>query len=207
FFQHMRHGATAARVGGRQFHAVIQAMDWGVYHEVFPFPPPFDPRPPTEDELRSMTWGARLLGADAVFFYPYRDGHWEMPRHPETWAALTRVVQEVRRWEPIFAAPAVDRPIPRLEPLGDRRNEALEAAVFGSVHRVAQGNGFVTPGDYWILVNTTGRTQPLALPETRWWGLRLGDVRAGREVDLEVDGWMSPMSPFEVRILGPLPPP
>lgn len=207
FFQHMRHGTTAARVGGRKFHAVIQAMDWGAYREVFPFPPPFHPRPPTEDELRSMTWGARLLGADAVLYYPYRDGHWEMPRHPETWASLTRVVQEVRQWEPIFAAPAADRPIPRFEPLNDRRNEALEPAVLWSVHRVAQGNGFVAPGDYWILVNTTERTQQLALPETRWWGLRLGDVRAGREVEVEADGWMTPLPPFEVRILGPLPPP
>ena len=72
---------------------------------------------------------------------------------------------------------------------------------------MAQGNGFVAPGDYWILVNTTERTQQLALPETRWWGLRLGDVRAGREVEVEADGWMTPLPPFEVRILGPLPPP
>ncbi len=62
FFQHMRHGVTAARVGGKQFYAVIQAMDWAAYEAVFPFPPPFAPRPPTEAELRSMTWGCSSSG-------------------------------------------------------------------------------------------------------------------------------------------------
>jgi hypothetical protein len=205
FFKHMRHGATAARVGGKQFHAVIQAMDWQVYEDQFRFPPDFSPRPPTEDELRSMTWGARALGADAVLFYPYRDGRWEMPRHPATWQALTRVVQEVRRWEPIFAATPSPERLPRHERMSDRGNEALEPPILWSVNTVEAGNGFVTPGDYWILVNTTDRIQQLLITDDRWLDLRIPDVRTGEETAVDADGWMPALSPFEVRILGPLP--
>ena len=206
FFQHMRHGATAARVGGKQFYAVIQSMDWGAYQAVEPFPPPFAPRPPTEAELRSMTWGARLLGADGVVYYPYRDGTWEMPQHPATWKALTNVVQEIRRWEPIFAAPATSRRPPRSEMMTERRNEALEPPILWSVKTVERGNGFVKPGDYWILVNTTERLQQLRLTDTTWLEVRLPDVCNGEEMAVDVDGWIPALAPFEVRILGPIPP-
>ena len=205
FFQHMRHGATAARVGGKRFYAVIQAMDWGAYQAVEPFPPPFSPRPPTEAELRSMTWGARVLGADGVVYYPYRDGSWEMPRHPETWKALTRVVQEIRRWEPIFAAPATSTRPPRSEMMTDRRNEALEPPVLWSVNSVERGNGFVAAGEYWVLVNTTERLQQLRLTDAQWSDIRLPDVRTGDEIAIDADGWMPALEPFEVRILGPIP--
>lgn len=205
FFQHMRHGATAARVGGRKFYAVIQSMDWGAYQASEPFPPPFSPRPPTEEELRSMTWGARILGADGVLYYPYRDGTWEMPRHPETWKALTRVVDEVRRWEPVFAATATSQRPPRSEMMTDRRNEALEPPVLWSLNRVERGNGFVVPGDYWILVNTTERIQQLRLTDAQWSDVRLPDLRTGEETAVDADGWMPALSPFEVRILGPVP--
>ncbi|MEY2787618.1 MAG: hypothetical protein RLZZ34_761 [Verrucomicrobiota bacterium] len=205
FFQHMRHGATAARVGGKQFYAVIQSMDWGAYQSVEPFPPPFSPRPPTEAELRSMTWGARLLGADGVVYYPYRDGSWEMPRHPETWKALTHVVQEVRRWEPIFAAPATSKRPPRSEMMTDRRNEALEPPVLWSVSAVERGNGFVKPGEYWVLVNTTERLQQIRVTDAAWWTVRLPDVRTGEDTAVDDDGWMPALEPFEVRILGPIP--
>ena len=205
FFQHMRHGVTAARVGGKQFYAVIQAMDWAAYEAVFPFPPPFAPRPPTEAELRSMTWGARLLGADGVVFYPYRDGLWEMPRHPDTWKALTNVVQESRRWEPNFAAPASSRRPPPSEMMSDRRNEALEPSVFWSARTVKQGNGFVQAGDYWILVNTTERIQQLRLIDTTWLEVRLPEVCTGDEMEVDIDGWIPALAPFEVRILGPIP--
>lgn len=205
FFQHMRHGATAARAGGKQFYAVIQSMDWGAYRTEY-FPPPFSPRPPTEEELRSMTWGARIIGADAVVYYPYRDGNWEMPRHPETWKALTNVVQEVRRWEPIFAAPATSQRPPRSEMMTDRRNEALEPPILWSVNSVRQGNGFVAAGDYWVLVNTTERIQQIRLTDETWWNVRMPDVRHDDEVAVDADGWMPALAPFEVRILGPLSP-
>jgi hypothetical protein len=152
-----------------------------------------------------MTWGARLLGADGVVYYPYRDGTWEMHRHPDTWKALTNVVQEIRRWEPIFAAPATSKRPPRSEMMTDRRNEALEPPILWSAKTVERGNGFVVPGDYWVLVNTTERLQQLRLTDTTWLEVRLPEVRTGDEMEVDADGWMPALAPFEVRILGPIP--
>jgi cell division protein ZapE len=93
--------------------------------------------------------------------------------------------------------------IPALNP--DRRNEALEPPIIWSVNTVERGNGFVVPGDYWVLVNTTERLQQLRLTDAKWAEVRLPDVRAGEELAVDADGWMPALAPFEVRILGPIP--
>jgi hypothetical protein len=87
----------------------------------------------------------------------------------------------------------------------DRRNEALEPPIIWSVNTVERGNGFVVPGDYWVLVNTTERLQQLRLTDAKWAEVRLPDVRAGEELAVDADGWMPALASFEVRILGPIP--
>jgi hypothetical protein len=90
--------------------------------------------------------------------------------------------------------------------MSDRRNEALEPSVFWSARTVEQGNGFVQAGDYWILVNTTERIQQLRLTDTTWLEVRLPEVSTGEEMEVDTDGWIPALAPFEVRILGPIPP-
>ena len=69
FFQHMRHGGTAASVGKKPFYAVIQAFDWTYYGKLLGAPEGTPLRPPTREELRSMTHGALALGASGIFYY------------------------------------------------------------------------------------------------------------------------------------------
>ena len=203
FFQHMRHGATAANAANKKFIAVIQAMDWDAYRKDFPFPEPFHPRPPSEAELRSMAWGARVLGADGLFFYPYRDGNWEMTKRPETWKALTNVVQEIRHWETIFAAARSGYP-PSTEMVSEYFNEALEAPILWSVRKVECGNGQVAPGNYWIMVNTTERIQDFRVLDTEWQNTSQPSLLTGEKMDIDEEGWTEGLKPFEVRVLGPV---
>jgi hypothetical protein len=88
----------------------------------------------------------------------------------------------------------------------ERRNEALEPPILWSVKTVERGNGFVKAGDYWILVNTTERLQQLRLTDTTWLEVRLPDLCNGEEMAVDADGWIPALAPFEVRILGPIPP-
>ncbi len=208
FFQHMQHGAVAAGVSGRPFIAVIQAFNWANYADVHPFPEPITSRPPTEAELRAMAWGARLIGANGLFFYPYADGRWRMTEHPDTWNALTNVVREIRDRSALFTAPRAGFP-PRAELLDPSRrfNEVLEPALLWAVVQVQVASATIPAGKYWILVNTTGESHQIRLREPAWAGASLPDLDRPQPRKVDPEGWMDPINPYEVRLLGPLPDP
>jgi len=208
FFQHMQHGAVAAGVSGRPFIAVIQAFNWAAYADVHPFPEPITSRPPSESELRAMAWGARLIGANGLFFYPYADGRWRMTEHPETWRALTHVVREIRDRSALFTAPRAGLP-PKAELLDPSRrfNEVLEPALLWSVVQVETASPTIPAGTYWILVNTTGESHQIRLREPAWAGVVLHDLDRTEPRKVDADGWMEAIHPYEVRLLGPLPDP
>lgn len=100
FAMHFRMIRYAAGENKKVF-AMIQAFDWRYHPTVWDGD---DPRPPTLDELRNMTWTALALGADGIFYYAYDDGKWKMSEHLETWDALRTVVAEIRTYEPLFKA-------------------------------------------------------------------------------------------------------
>ncbi len=206
FFQHMRHGAVAAGVGHRSFIAVIQSFDWSVYSDIHPFPEPITPRPPTTRELRCMAWGARVIGADGLFFYCFDDGRWRIREHPETWEGLCQVVREIRDREPLFTAPRWGLP-PRSENLEPSRrfNEAIEPSVIWSAVRVSPGAPGIPPGTYWIQVNTTAEFHQLRIRDAGWAGVALHDLDRDTLRQIDADGWMEPLSPYEVRLMGPIP--
>ena len=206
FFQHMQHGAVAAGVSGRPFIAVIQAFNWSTYADVHPFPEPITSRAPTEAELRAMAWGARLIGANGLFFYPYADARWRMTEHPDTWNALVNVVREIRGRSTLFTAPRAGLP-PRAELLDPSRrfNEVLEPALLWSVVQVTASSATIPAGKYWIFVNTTAESHQIRLKEPAWAGAVLPDLDRAEPRKVDSDGWMDPITPYEVRLLGPLP--
>jgi hypothetical protein len=212
FFKEVRMGRMVADVAQRRFLPVVQAMDWAAY------PPalwqqaglPGGEAPvagaPSLAQLRSMAWGARVLGADGLFFYAFDDGSWRLPDHPQVWSDVKATVEELRRWEPLWHAPQ-----PRLglglqwrEP-GQRLNEALESSVLATVLDVAErtATAEVPSGRYVLLVNTTAKAQEVRLIGLAHLPGQLPELGSARFESLGEDEWLAPLDPFAIRILGP----
>jgi hypothetical protein len=184
--------------------AIIQAFDWTGYPLMSD---PSKKRPPNAAEIKCMSYCALLQGATGIFYYTLQDSVWNMQNHPETWQALTNTVAEIRSRLPLFQARHLWWPIeieysdPALS-----RNEVLQSAVGTALVRVINGNDEVPAGDYFVAVNTTGKTlgfsirAPKQLPE--FFGA-LGEARAIQNRD----GWIQDeFGPYTVHIYGPLTP-
>ena len=128
FSQHI-HKTRLATNAERPLIAVIQSFDWAAQPESI-LPGEENLRPPTERELRSMTYSALARGANGIFYYSYADMRLKERKYPELWEALKRVVKEVRRRETLFAAEHVWWPkAHHFENQDTRFNAALEASV------------------------------------------------------------------------------
>ena len=131
FSQHI-HKTRLATDLDRPMIAVIQSFDWTAHQNVLPGEENL--RPPTEHELRSMTYSALARGANGIFYYSYADMRLKERKYPELWAALKRVVAEVRSREALFEAEHVWWPkAHHFEEQATRFNAALEASVAGCV--------------------------------------------------------------------------
>lgn len=204
FAKHLRLARLAAGPD-RPLYAVIQAFDWSLYPEQLK--PREGMRPPSELELRAMTYLALVRGAQGLLYYCYDDGHWRLREHPETWDVLQRVVGEVRLRERLFQGKAEWAGWDFRHPDAARhRNEALDPAVQATLIRVQRGDDFVPAGCYLVAVNTLADEVP--------WRFR---PRGGRPVDRPlplldearqaemVEGWYSHrFGPYEVRVFGPI---
>ena len=113
-----------------------------------------------------MTYEALARGATGLFYFAF-DAGWKMREHPETWAALSKVVQEVNERLPLFQAE--HQWWAKEHQFGDpahRFNAALQSSVTSCLLRVTGSNSVVTAGDYILAVNNTERSQQysFALP-------------------------------------------
>ncbi len=81
----------------RAIWMVPQAFNWGVYSD------DEDLRPPTRDELRSMTWQCICEGADGLIYYSWFDlrKDQEFP-FDERWSEVKAVAQEVADLAPVL---------------------------------------------------------------------------------------------------------
>ena len=83
---------------------VPQAFDWTTYGSR-------GARPPTEEEIRNMTWQAIAGGANGIIYYAYHGLTKNEKRKPfkESWGECCRVGEEVKRLFPVLLAdPAED---------------------------------------------------------------------------------------------------
>ncbi len=93
---------AAATMGCKPLWQVPQAFDWGVGKK--------DPverakfRPPTETELRSMSWQCIANGANGLVLYSFFDLQKPTVNVPfeVRWAECCRVAEEIRRFFPVF---------------------------------------------------------------------------------------------------------
>jgi hypothetical protein len=150
--------------GGKPLISVFQAFDWGSISKMLPGEKNL--RPPTHEEIRCMTYEALARGATGLFYFAF-DAGWKMREHPETWAALSNVVQEVNKRLPLFQAEhqwwAKEHQFGKP---AHRFNAALQSSVTSCLLRVTGANAVVTTGDYILAANNAERSQQysFALP-------------------------------------------
>ena len=203
FSQHI-HKTRLATDAGRPVIAVIQSFDWTAHRSMLPGEENL--RPPTERELRSMTYSSLARGANGIFYYSYADMRLKERKYPELWEALKRVVGEVRRREGLFAAEHVWWPkAHHFENQDTRFNAALEASVQSVLLQVKRGDGLLPPGHYILAVNTTSlpHTYRFRLPwETTG---QVPVLEEGRHATTDGSWVVDQYAPFAVHVYGPLP--
>ena len=204
FSQHI-HKSRLATNEERPLIAVIQSFDWAAQPESI-LPGEENLRPPTERELRSMTYSSLARGANGIFYYSYAEMRLKERKYPELWEALKRVVGEVRRREALFAADHVWWPkAHHFENQDTRFNAALEASVQSVLLRVKRGDGLLPPGHYILAVNTT------PLPHTYRFRLpwkttgQVPVLEEGRHATTDGSWVVDRFDPFAVHVYGPLP--
>jgi hypothetical protein len=203
FSQHI-HKTRLATDAGRPVIAVIQSFDWTAHQSMLPGEENL--RPPTELELRSMTYSALARGANGIFYFSYADMRLKERKYPELWEALKRVVKEVRRREALFAAEHVWWPkAHHFENQDTRFNAALEASVQSVLLRVKRGDELLPPGQYILAVNTTPQphTYRFRLP----WKIsgQVPVLEEGRHATTDGSWVVDQFAPFAVHVYGPLP--
>ena len=203
FSQHI-HKTRLATDPIRPVIAVIQSFDWSAHQSVLPGEENL--RPPTEYELRNMTYSALARGANGIFFYSYADMLLKERKYPELWASLKRVVKEVRQRDALFNAEHVWWPkAHHFENQDTRFNAALEASVQSVLLHVKLGDQSISPGHYILAVNTTPlfHTYRFRLP----WNVSDPVPVTFESRFANTDGsWVvERFEPFSVHIYGPLP--
>ena len=203
FSQHI-HKTRLATDRDRPLIAVIQSFDWTTHKSLLPGEENL--RPPTERELRSMTYSALARGANGIFYYSYAEMRLKDRKYPELWEALKQVVKEVRQREVLFAAEHVWWPkAHHFENQDTRFNAALEASVQSVLLRVKRGDGLLPPGHYILAVNTT------PLPHTYRFRLpwkttgQVPVLEEGRHATTDGSWVVDRFDPFAVHVYGPLP--
>ena len=203
FSQHI-HKTRLATNAERPLIAVIQSFDWTAHQSMLPGEENL--RPPTERELRSMTYSSLARGANGIFYYSYADMRLKERKYPELWESLKRVVGEVRRREALFAAEHVWWPkAHHFENQDTRFNAALEASVQSVLLQVKRGDGLLPPGHYILAVNTTSlpHTYRFRLPwETTG---QVPVLEEGRHATTDGSWVVDRYAPFAVHVYGPLP--
>jgi hypothetical protein len=183
--------------------AVIQAFDWSYFPDLLPGKTNL--RPPTEDEIRCMTYCALARRANGLFYYCFDDGKWDMRAHPVVWEALRTVVAEVKERQPLFQAEHVWwHYVHEFSDPASGFNAALESSVTPALLRVARGNKWVPAGTYLLAVNNTDRSlrYRITMPPLRNEHVLVFDEN--RTLPL-VENWLEDdFAPYAVHIYGPL---
>jgi hypothetical protein len=195
-----------ARLGtdDKPFLAIIQAFDWRFAQDLLRVDVAL--RPPTYDEIRSMSFLALMQGAKGVLFYAYKAAGWDIEKYPELKKGLYEIAAEIRATETIFDRRVSWWPVDTKThgAPGEMYNEIMEARIAMALFEARSGSNAFPKGYYVVLANTT------AEPTDFSFKLRFTDIRelktycAGTEFTAE-EGWLRKMyGPHEVCIVGPI---
>ena len=92
--------SVASVMGSRPVWQVPQVMNWACYKKTEEEKKGL--RPPTYDEMRSMTWQCLTEGATGLIYYSWFDLKKEPAVFDQRWAEVKRVAAEVKRWTPML---------------------------------------------------------------------------------------------------------
>jgi hypothetical protein len=87
-------------MGSRPLWMVPQVMNWANYRKTEEEKQGL--RPPTYDEMRSMTWQCLTEGATGLIYYSWFDLKKEPEVFDRRWAEVKQVAAEVKRWAPVL---------------------------------------------------------------------------------------------------------
>lgn len=59
-------------------------------------------RPPTNAEIRNVTYQALINGVDGILYYAYFSSLWDMEQSPDMWAGLTEIAGEIEQLTPVL---------------------------------------------------------------------------------------------------------
>jgi len=160
----------------RAIWMVPQVFNWGVYREGEEL------RPPTLDEMRSMTWQCICEGADGLIYYSWFDLHKDQTASfEERWAEVKAIAQEVADLAPVLLS---------IEPAPEVTVEADEA-----IHWTIRSLDGVT----WLMM-VNDSTEPAAA--TIRFAEPPGRLTVG-DAEIAVDGPRARLefTPLEVKML------
>lgn len=208
---HVRLGKLAAGPD-KPVYAILQAFSWEAYPDMIG--EEYIHRPPSFDELKSMTFDAVAQGADGILFFTYKSGTWSLAENPALWVSTQIVVEELRKYEPILTSPRVWVGFEhQYENYAKRFNERGFSAVTTCFfdYQPEQGevseNGF-DPGVYLLAVNTTREPHTFSIQLNKWNDTnRLESVTRmhdGRQLPVENEWLSDDFKPLQVRMYGPL---
>ena len=190
---------------GRPLYGIVQAFDWTYYKNLVPDETAL--RPPTEQEMRCMSYGALVQGANGLFYFTFNSPPWDIRKHPETWSALKSVLTELNTRRGLFGAEHLWWPWKRSLVFQDpvRLNEVQESRVSLAWLRVGPGSRDVAPGEYVLALNNSGAPANVRihLPRRVTGTLPLLEGNESRTVE---ENWLrESFEPYGVRVYGPLP--
>jgi|GEM_PF-832093 hypothetical protein len=130
--------------------AVVQAFNWKVFPsggEKFEWG-----REPTYDEMKCLTYLSVVHGARGVFYFCFQGGEYHIKNHPELWANIKNIVNELNQIYPLLLAP-------------DTKNIPISIDspdIHYSLKKVDKNlqtktNGIIKKGYYLIAVNGTNK--------------------------------------------------
>jgi hypothetical protein len=199
------HELMIARVGkgNRRFFAILQAFDWAAFPKMVPSLTAT--RPPTEAELRCMTYMALAQGAEGIFYYAFKTDPWFLPEN-DLWIALKRLVCEIRENEPIFTANHVwfRHVADYLDGRENAFNEVGDLKVLFRMLRVRAPNARIPAGDYLLFVNTADEEIPFRFQLPDYAPQPLEDRLTDRIIQPKDHWFQATAAPYAVHVFGPL---
>jgi hypothetical protein len=185
--------------GENPFMAVVQAFDWSHFSDVLGQTNGL--RLPSIAEVRCMSYMALAHEARGLFFYSYAARTWQLATSP-LWPDLKLLLQELRRFSALFAAPPLWYPSEMEYPNPARMyNEVQDGVMLARLYHLKRAANGLQPGYYFLMINTTADQVDFEFRVP----FRDASIPLADETIPLQNGWLRrSYVPYEVSIFGPL---
>ena len=152
-------------------------------------------REPTYQEMKAMTYLAIARGARGIFYFTYHGSQYFIKDSPLHWENLKTIVGELKAIYPILVGPEVQESVISISMTG-----VSQSSFLWTVRQVTEGNSFIQPGTYLIVVNG-GNHSGTATFELKHHSISSVRVVLEKRVIATSNGFFSDhLEPYEVHI-------